>query len=125
VTTTDPSRRIAAERDPARRAAWRTIRDRETTVTNQAPPKLSEYDFLELVAFDAKVKWETFSYAYEEYPPRFEAPELRELATHYSRLKALWLANREAIDAFWQQPGAMGIYDRHLDAADRRSRRRS
>jgi hypothetical protein len=124
VTTTDPSRRIAAERDPARRAAWRTIRDREDPVP-ATQPELSEYDFLELVAFDAKVKWETFSYAYEEYPPRFEAPELRELATHYSRLKALWLANREAIDAFWEKPGAMGIYDRHLDAADRRSRRRS
>jgi hypothetical protein len=88
------------------------------------PPELSDYDFLELVAFDAKVDWEGFDYAFEEYPPRFESRELQAVADDYSGLKALRAAHLEKIQSFWQEDGAMSRYDRHLDAADKRRSRR-
>lgn len=88
-------------------------------------PTLSDYDSLELVAFDAKVDWEGFDYAYEEYPPRFEGSELLAVAEDYSKLRALRAAYLDRIHAFWQEEGAQGRYDRHLDAADNRKARRS
>ncbi|TXS21418.1 hypothetical protein EAO71_27345 [Streptomyces sp. ms191] len=87
-------------------------------------PELSEYDFLELAAFDAKVDWEGFDYAYEEYPPRFEAAELLSIAQDYSKLRSLRAAYLDKIRAFWDQEDAQGKYDRHLTAADNRMARR-
>lgn len=94
-------------------------------MTEPTQPPLSDYDFLELVSFDAKVQWEGFEYASEEYPPRFEAPELHPVAEDYTRLKTLWESHEAAIAAFWDQPDADGRYDRHQTAAHFRNNRGS
>lgn len=81
---------------------------------------LSEYDFVELVAFAHKVESEGFGYAFEEYPPHFEAPELAPIADDYSLLRQLHEAWEEALDEFWTRPDAEAVYDAHIDEARRR-----
>ncbi|WP_405558923.1 hypothetical protein OHV08_33865 [Streptomyces canus] len=83
---------------------------------------LSDYDFVELVAFASKVENEGFGYAYEEYPPHFEAPELAPVADDYSLLRELYLAREEALDEFWTRSDAEAVYDAHIDEARRRRR---
>lgn len=83
---------------------------------------LSEYDFVELVAFASKVENEGFGYAFEEYPPHFEAPELAPIADDYSLLRGLYDAWEEALDEFWTRPDAGDVYDAHIDEARRRRR---
>lgn len=83
---------------------------------------LSDYDFVELVAFASKVESEGFGYAYEEYPPRFEAPELAPIADDYGLLRQLFEEWQEAVDEFWTRPDAEAVYDAHIDEARRRRR---
>lgn len=83
---------------------------------------LSEYDFVELVAFAHKVESEGFGYAFEEYPPRFEAPELAPVAADYSLLRQLFDEWQEALGEFWTRPDAGAVYDAHNDEARRRRR---
>ncbi|MET7688030.1 hypothetical protein ABZT06_08615 [Streptomyces sp. NPDC005483] len=91
-----------------------------TVPTKDTP--LSEYDFVELVAFAHKVESEGFGYAFEEYPPRFEAPELDPIADDYSLLRQLFDEWEEALDEFWTRPDAEAAYDAHIDEARRRRR---
>jgi hypothetical protein len=84
--------------------------------------ELSDYDFVELVAFASKVQSEGFGYAYEEYPPHFEAPELAPVADDYSLLRELYEAWEEALDEFWTRSDAEAVYDAHIDEARRRRR---
>lgn len=91
-----------------------------TVPTKDTP--LSDYDFVELVAFASKVESEGFGYAYEEYPPHFEAPELAPIADDYSLLRQLFDEWEEALDEFWTRPDAEDVYDAHIDEARRRRR---
>jgi hypothetical protein len=84
--------------------------------------QLSEYDFVELVAFASKVESEGFGYAYEEYPPRFEAPELAPIADDYSLLRQLFDEWQEAVDEFWTRSDAEAVYDAHVNEERRRRR---
>lgn len=84
--------------------------------------QLSEYDFVELVAFASKVESEGFGYAFEEYPPHFEAAELGPIAEDYSLLRSLSDEWQEAVDEFWTRPDAEAAYDAHIDEARRRRR---
>jgi hypothetical protein len=83
---------------------------------------LSDYDFVELVAFASKVESEGFGYAFEEYPPRFEAPELAPIAADFSLLRQLFDEWEEALDEFWTRDDAEAMYDAHIDEARRRRR---
>ena len=91
-----------------------------TMPTEDTP--LSDYDFIELVAFASKVESEGFGYAFEEYPPRFEAPEVAPIADDYSLLRRLFDEWQEAVDEFWTRPDAEAAYDAHIDEARRRRR---
>lgn len=83
---------------------------------------LSDYDFVELVAFASKVESEGFGYAFEEYPPHFESPEFAPVAGDYSLLRQLFDEWQEALDEFWTRPDAGAVYDAHIDEARRRRR---
>lgn len=91
-----------------------------TVPTKDTP--LSDYDFVELVAFASKVDSEGFGYAFEEYPPHFEAPELAPIADDYSLLRQLFDEWEEALDEFWTRSDAEAVYDAHIDEARRRRR---
>ncbi|MFG2269101.1 hypothetical protein ACGFNY_04925 [Streptomyces chartreusis] len=81
---------------------------------------LSDYDFIELVVFAHKAESDDFGYAFENYPPRFEAPELAPIADDYSLLRQLCDEWREAVDEFWTRPDAGVAYDEHNAEARRR-----
>ncbi|NUP18364.1 MAG: hypothetical protein HOZ81_20230 [Streptomyces sp.] len=83
---------------------------------------LSDYDFVELVAFASKVESEGFGYAFEEYPPHFEAPELAPIAADFSLLRQLFNEWEEALDEFWTRSDAEAVYDAHIDEARQRRR---
>lgn len=81
---------------------------------------LSDYDFIELVVFAHKAESDGFGYAFENYPPRFEAPELAPVADDYSLLRSLHDEWAEAVDEFWTRPDAGAAYDEHNAEARRR-----
>ncbi|MGW0647719.1 hypothetical protein ACWD4T_02750 [Streptomyces umbrinus] len=86
-----------------------------------AAGELTSFDFLELVAFDAKAESEGLADAWAEHRPEFEAPALREQADDRRALTELLDRFRDEIRAFWRQPDADDRYYAHLEEADRRS----
>lgn len=86
-----------------------------------APTNLSDYDFMELVAFDGKVESEGFSYAAENYAPRFEFNDLRRL-DDYAALRDLWRTRQPAIDAWWDlhRDDGCDLHNAHVNAARKR-----
>lgn len=82
---------------------------------------LSDYDFLELAAFDAKADMEGFEYAWENYAPTFEDPDLEAWAGSYDRLNALHTLHGAALAEFWETDDAHERHNAHLtEAAQRR-----
>ena len=87
----------------------------------QNPTALSDYDFLELVAFLWKAENEGFSYAYEHYAPEFESPDMQQTA-----------ADRDGFEDFLQEhmtlvlawgvlvANAVDLHNAHIDEARQR-----
>src|SRR5437016_624629 len=80
---------------------------------------MSEYDLLELVAFDHKADYEGLDYAAENYPPRFERDGLRP-TTSMDALAAPLREHREWLEAFWAREDACDVHNAHVDAARKR-----
>lgn len=74
--------------------------------------RLSEYDFMELVAFDSKVENEGFSYAAEEYSPRFERDGLKH-CDDFNVLRDLLREYRDELDTFWKREDACDVHNAH------------
>ncbi|MGV9268124.1 hypothetical protein ACWDRR_26065 [Kitasatospora sp. NPDC003701] len=81
------------------------------------PSALSDFDFMELVAFDSKVDREGFSYAYENYPPRFESPELQEVAKDLTSMRSFYGDHDHLVDQWWETVGGRGcdLHNAHID----------
>ncbi|MBB6172246.1 hypothetical protein HNR23_002306 [Nocardiopsis mwathae] len=80
--------------------------------------ELSDYDFMELVAFVRKAEDEGFDYAAEHYRPRFHSPELaRWVGSSYDRLDALYASRSGVIETFWERPDAIALYNAHKSAS--------
>jgi len=78
---------------------------------------LSDYDFMELVMFSAKVESEGFEYASENYRPTFQDEALADWIGDYGydRLRALSAMHEQRLAAFWDSDDADERYDAHLD----------
>lgn len=90
-------------------------------MTVTIPTAFTEYDWLELIAFDSKVNSEGYSYAAENYAPRFETPEMQAVAADGCQLKFLYDSQRPSIDA-WRdaEPNAVDLVNAHIDEERRR-----
>lgn len=88
----------------------------------QEPLVLSDFDFLELVAFATKCSNEEFWYAWREYAPRFESPDARALATDPVAMEAMVDRFQGAVEEFWQRPDADERFHNHQREADSRPR---
>ncbi|MFE1205677.1 hypothetical protein ACFW5V_28735 [Streptomyces sp. NPDC058762] len=89
----------------------------------QNPTNWSDFDFLEFEAFVSKAEHEGFTYAAEEYPPYFEAPELQTIADDLGKLRALYEDNVSKVDAWYKQVGgerACDLHNAHVDEAQQR-----
>ena len=85
---------------------------------------LSEFDWMELIAFDSKANREGFTYTYEEYGPRFESAELRTLAEDMGAFRRFYRSQSAAIESWWQAHREDGcdLHNAHCAEADRRRR---
>lgn len=87
-------------------------------------PELSEYDFMELVAFQFKVEWErSFPYTWSNYPPHFEAPDLAEYGTVRWKFSRLYSQYKPKVKAWQAKVGgerACELHNAHID--ERRQR---
>lgn len=79
---------------------------------------LTEYDFMVLVAFDAKIhQWGFRRLDGDEWPPRFETPALNERATSLAEFKKIKRENDDVIRA-WRVAHAHDrakLINAHLD----------
>jgi len=91
-------------------------------MTGTLPTAFTEFDWLELVAFDSKVNREGFTYAAAEYAPRFEHPAMQAVVADRYQLKFLYDRQKPAIDAWWDTEGdnAVDLINAHVDESDRR-----
>lgn len=86
---------------------------------------LSDYDFLEFVSFVWKVKGEgSYSYAEENYGPRFDAPTMQAIADDSQQLKAFYRANLKAVSSWWDTVGGEAACDLQNDHVDEAWKRR-
>ncbi|QBJ94461.1 hypothetical protein D0Z67_29265 (plasmid) [Streptomyces seoulensis] len=88
------------------------------------PTDWSDYDFLEFEGFVSKVENEGFTYAAEEYSPKFESPELQAIANDFGKLRAFYLEHEPKIDAWYQQVGPERACDLHNAHVDEERQRR-
>jgi hypothetical protein len=89
----------------------------------QNPTKLSDYDFLEFECFVSKVDSEGFTYAYENYSPDFESPEMQALADDMGALRAFYREHAGLIEEWWNTVGgerACDLHNAHIDEARKR-----
>lgn len=87
-----------------------------------ADTSFSDYDWMELVAFDSKVGSEGFTYAYENYPPAFESTALQQVADDMGAFRKFFLEHEVAVEAWWREHDEDGA-DLHNAHTDERSRR--
>jgi hypothetical protein len=82
----------------------------------------SDYDWMELVAFDSKVGSEGFTYAYENYPPAFESAELQQVADDMGAFRRFCLEHDDAVEAWWREHDEDGadLHNAHIDERNRR-----
>ncbi|MFE1109677.1 hypothetical protein ACFW5U_27840 [Streptomyces rochei] len=90
----------------------------------QNPTDWSDYDFLEFEAFVSKVHIEGFTYAAENYGPKFEDPKLQALADDLGTLRSLYLENESKVDNWYEQVGPERACTLHNDHIDERRQRR-
>lgn len=85
---------------------------------------LSDYDFLAFVAFVWKVKQEgSYSYAEENYGPKFEAAAMQVVADDSKQLKEFYRANLKAVSSWWDTVGgdaAVELHNDHVDESEQR-----
>lgn len=89
--------------------------------TDTIPDQLSDYDFMELLVFDRKVESEgSWSYAYENYGPRFEFNDYADVDR--AEVRALQRRRQAAIDAWWDDHREDGcdLHNAHVDESRRR-----
>jgi hypothetical protein len=89
----------------------------------QNPTTLSDYDFMEFECFVSKVDSEGFTYAYENYSPDFEAPEMRELADDMGKFRAYYRENSILVEQWWDTVGgerACDLHNAHVDESRKR-----
>lgn len=90
----------------------------------QNPTTWSDFDFLEFEAFASKVENEGFTYAFENYGPNFEAPELQAIADDFGQLRTLYVENETKVDDWWTAVGAERGCDLHNAHVDEERQRR-
>lgn len=80
-----------------------------------------EYDLTELVAFHSKADTEGFTYAYENYPPRFAAESLMKIAADMGDFRRLYTENEHLVDEWWEHHETEGgeLLDAHMTSQDR------
>lgn len=87
---------------------------------------LSDYDWLEFVAFVWKVKQEgSYSYAEENYGPTFEGADMKAVADDSAQLKAFYRANLKAVSSWWDAVGgdtAVDLHNAHIDEERKREK---
>lgn len=92
-----------------------------TNVTDiKNPTSLSDYDWLEFVSFAWKVDREGYSYAVENYGPKFEDTTL---PRDGRELKALYREHKEKVAQWWDAVGgdtACDLQNDHVDEARQR-----
>lgn len=89
----------------------------------QNPTPWSDYDFLEFEAFVSQVESEGFTYAAENYRPKFESPELQAAADELGSLRRLYRENEAKVDAWYAQIGperACDLHNAHVDEVRQR-----
>lgn len=94
-----------------------------TTNDIQNPTTWSDFDFLEFEAFVSKVEREGFTYAAENYGPRFESPELQAMAGDFGTLRTLYVENEAKVGDWYEAVGmerACGLHNDHVDEERRR-----
>jgi hypothetical protein len=94
------------------------------TISIENPTTWSDFDFLEFEAFVSKVENEGFTYAAENYSPRFESPELQAIAEDLGALRTLYVENEAKVDVWYQQVGPERACDLHNDHVDEERQRR-
>lgn len=83
------------------------------------PTDLSDYDWLEFVALVWKVRNEgSYNYAVENWPPRFESPDMQAIADDSRTLRGFYSDNRAKVDAWWDTVGGERAVDLHNDHID-------
>lgn len=90
----------------------------------QNPTTWSDYDFLEFECFVSKVRIEGYAYAAEHYSPRFEDPQLQDLATDDTQLRTLYEENHPKVDNWYETVGSNRACDLHNDHVDEERQRR-
>jgi hypothetical protein len=80
--------------------------------------ELSDYDRMELIAFDRKVEFDGFRYAFEEYAPEFQDEGMRVLAESKGAFRAWFRAQAAGIDAWWSEHFEDGVdlHNAHIEA---------
>jgi hypothetical protein len=90
-------------------------------MTVTIPTAFTEYDWLELIAFDSKVNREGYGCAADNYAPRFETPEMQAVAADGRQLKFLYDRQQPAIDAWWDtEPNGVDLVNAHIDEERKR-----
>lgn len=91
-------------------------------MTSSIPAGFTQYDWLQLVAFDSKVTREGYAYAAEHYAPQFETPALEAVAADPHQMKFLYDRQRAAIDTWWDTHGevAADLLNTHIEEEQRR-----
>lgn len=90
----------------------------------QNPTDWTDFDFLEFEAFVSKVENEGFTYAAENYPPRFESAELQDIAADLGRLRTLYVENEAKVDDWYTAVGGERACDLHNAHVDEERQRR-
>lgn len=89
----------------------------------QNPTALSDYDFLEFEGFVCKVDSEGFAYAYDNYSPNFEDPDMQAIADDMGKLRAFYRENVGVVEEWWATVGgenACELHNAHVDEERRR-----
>lgn len=84
-----------------------------TNISN--PTTLSDYDWLEFVAFVWKVEREGFTYAAENYGPEFEDEGLHAVAEDLGKLRAFYREHAVKVDTRVAAVGGEKACDLHND----------
>jgi len=88
---------------------------------------ISTYDFMELVAFESKVRHEgSREYAWENYPPVFRDPRLIPLETDREGFGRLYRASKALRDRWWadHQGDSVDLHNAHVGEARTEENRR-
>jgi hypothetical protein len=93
-------------------------------VRNPLAPNVTDFDWLEFVAFVWKATQEgSYGYAVENYAPRFEAAAMQVIAADPKQFRMFYDAKKTDVDTWWDTVGgqtACDLHNAHVDEADKR-----